>query len=117
MHEFAEGVALEALMAASADGITCETLTQASLVRDVFGNPFRPVTIDPAWRTPEVVRVAEAIYEDRAFDRMPILGDAPQPPKIQRVSAKAEPLQPPTESTEAPKSEAQKPAPTEGNAQ
>ncbi len=45
-------------------------------IRDVFGNPFRPVVADPAWLTPTTVAIATAIYADRAFDRMPILADA-----------------------------------------
>ena len=45
-------------------------------VRDIFGNPFRPVTFDPRWRTSDVLGLARAIYDDRAFDRMPILADA-----------------------------------------
>ena len=55
---------------------TAEGNTQADLVRCIFGNPFRPVTIDPAWLTPGVVELARTIYEDRAFDRMPELADA-----------------------------------------
>jgi hypothetical protein len=47
-----------------------------SFLRDIFGNPFRPVTVDPAWRTTNVVGLAQAIYDERAFDRMPILADA-----------------------------------------
>jgi hypothetical protein len=46
------------------------------LIRDTFGNPFRAVTIVPAWLTPDVVAVARALYEERAFGRMPILGEA-----------------------------------------
>jgi hypothetical protein len=52
---------------------------QARLLRDVVGNPFRPVTLDPAWLTwngGTVPRIAEGIYEKRAFDRMAILADA-----------------------------------------
>ena len=49
---------------------------QAVLLRDIFGNPFRPVSFDPAWLTPTVVALAYGIYGDRAFDRMPILADA-----------------------------------------
>jgi hypothetical protein len=49
---------------------------QANLLRDVFGNPFRPVAVDPGWRTSDVVSVAEAIYTDRAFDGLPVLADA-----------------------------------------
>jgi hypothetical protein len=52
---------------------------QVVLLRDIFGNPFRPVSVDPAWLAwsdGAVVRVARAIYEERAFDRLPILADA-----------------------------------------
>ena len=48
----------------------------AALARDVFGNPFRPVTFHPRWRTTDTVGLARAIYEDRAFDRLPLLADA-----------------------------------------
>lgn len=69
----------------------------AALLRDIVGNPFRPVacadgeasaTYPPhpndcrclvrRWLTREVLGLAEAIYEERAFDRMPILADALQ---------------------------------------
>jgi hypothetical protein len=53
-----------------------ETRAQAALLRDIFGNPFRPVVFDPSWRTSAVVALATDIYEERAFDRMPILADA-----------------------------------------
>jgi len=46
------------------------------IMRDIFGNPFRPTYLDPAWLTPTVTRLAESIYEDGAFDRLPILADA-----------------------------------------
>src|SRR5262249_4460028 len=36
-------------------------------IRDVFGNPFRPVVLDPVWRTPTVTALATAAYEDRHF--------------------------------------------------
>ena len=48
------------------------------LIREMFGNPFRPVSLDPAWLTSTVVALAQGIYEERAFDRMPILADALQ---------------------------------------
>jgi len=48
------------------------------LLRECFGNPFRPVSPDPAWLTTTVVALAEGIYAERAFDRMPILADALQ---------------------------------------
>jgi hypothetical protein len=53
-----------------------EEAAQAALLRDIFGNPFRPVTVEPVWRTTNVVALAQAIYDDRAFDRLPILADA-----------------------------------------
>jgi hypothetical protein len=46
------------------------------LVHEIFGNPFRPVTFDPRWRTSDALGLARSIYEDRAFDRMPVLADA-----------------------------------------
>jgi hypothetical protein len=53
-----------------------ELARQAQTVRDIFGNPFRPVAFDPSWRTSTVVALAEGVYADRAFDRLPILADA-----------------------------------------
>jgi hypothetical protein len=44
--------------------------------RDIFGNPFRPVSVAPEWRTTIVTDLAKCIYEERAFSRLPILGDA-----------------------------------------
>jgi hypothetical protein len=59
------------------DGIEAEMeFEQCGFLRDIFGNPFRPVAFDPRWRTSDVMDLARAIYEDRAFDRMPILADA-----------------------------------------
>jgi hypothetical protein len=48
------------------------------VVRDIFGNPFRSVFVHPswlAWNDGIVVKVAQAIYDDRAFDRLPVLAD------------------------------------------
>jgi hypothetical protein len=50
-----------------------------SLVRDVFGNPFRLVLVERAWLAWEggtVRKLAEGIYQDQAFDRLPVLADA-----------------------------------------
>jgi hypothetical protein len=51
---------------------------QITLLRDIFGNPFRPVALNPAWLTSDVLALARGIYDERAFDRMPILADALQ---------------------------------------
>ena len=48
------------------------------LLRDIFGNPFRPVVADPRWLTETAVGIARGIYDDRAFERLPILADALQ---------------------------------------
>jgi hypothetical protein len=49
------------------------------LFRELFGPlPFRPVAFDPAWRTADALLLARGVYDDRAFDRLPILADALQ---------------------------------------
>jgi hypothetical protein len=48
----------------------------AAIIRDIFGNPFRPVTADATWLTPSVVALARTIYDERAFDRLTKLADA-----------------------------------------
>ena len=48
----------------------------ADLVRCLFGNPFRPVAFDPAWRTSTAVTLASAAYDSRDFATLPILADA-----------------------------------------
>src|SRR5262249_13111573 len=53
-----------------------EWAAQAALLHDIIGNHFRPLTADPAWRTPKVVSLARAIYDGRDFERMPQLADA-----------------------------------------
>jgi hypothetical protein len=49
---------------------------QRAAVHEIFGNPFRPVAVEPAWRTADVMLLARGIYAEKAFDRMPILADA-----------------------------------------
>ncbi|WP_238602695.1 hypothetical protein [Fimbriiglobus ruber] len=46
----------------------------ARTLRCIF-NPFA-LPLDPRWQTPTVLALAQAIYTDRAFDRLPILADA-----------------------------------------
>jgi len=47
-------------------------------LRDIFGNPFRPVTFAPEWRTDTALSLARQMYESRDFSLMPILADALQ---------------------------------------
>jgi hypothetical protein len=59
--------------------LIADALQLPDVIREVFGNPFRWPHIDPAclaWNDRQVVRLAEGIYDERAFDRMPILADA-----------------------------------------
>jgi hypothetical protein len=52
---------------------------RCQVVREMFGNPFRPITIDPLWLAANngtVPKLAQAIYDEHAFDRLPILADA-----------------------------------------
>jgi hypothetical protein len=56
---------------------------QAEMFRDVFANPFRPATLNAAERTPTVVSLARAAYDERQFPsgeldrhRLAVLADA-----------------------------------------
>src|SRR5262249_43168158 len=51
-------------------------ITQNNLLREIFGNPFRPVAFDPAWATGAAVGLATTMYDSRDFAVMPILADA-----------------------------------------
>jgi hypothetical protein len=60
-----------------------EQAAQSSLLRCIFGNPFRPIVLDPTWLTEKVVKQAEVAYEERElpserldFTRLAILADA-----------------------------------------
>jgi hypothetical protein len=57
-----------------------ERQAQAVSLRDIFGNPFCPApALAPsvlAWGGGTVPKLAAAIYEERAFDRLPVLADA-----------------------------------------
>jgi hypothetical protein len=55
-----------------------ERAAQAALLRDIFGNPFRPVSLSPEWRTDTAVTLAQQMYESRDFSAMPILADVLQ---------------------------------------
>jgi hypothetical protein len=49
---------------------------QLHWLREIFGNPFRPVTLNPSLVTETVIRLARTMYEHRSLDQMPILADA-----------------------------------------
>lgn len=50
---------------------------EPALLRCIFGPlRLRSIIIDASWRAATVNSLAQAIYDERAFDRMPILADA-----------------------------------------
>jgi hypothetical protein len=55
-------------------------VAQRDFLHDIIGNPFRPSPPLPpavlAWNDSTVTRIAQGIYDERAFDRLPILADA-----------------------------------------
>jgi hypothetical protein len=62
---------------------THERKAHSSWLRDLFGNPFRPVAFDPAWLTAAVLSLAQAAYEERTLpagtlehERLAVLADA-----------------------------------------
>jgi hypothetical protein len=54
-------------------------LRQCAILRDLFGNPFRPRRLEAAWlrwNDRAVPRLARALYDDGRFADLPILADA-----------------------------------------
>lgn len=69
---------LDSAREGAGEQIKGEQKAQAALVREVFGNPFRPVAFDPAWRTDTVLALARQMYTSEDFSAAPILADALQ---------------------------------------
>jgi hypothetical protein len=53
-----------------------ERSQQAHLLRDMFGNPFRPVPLDTSLLTSKTRSLAKAIYEEGRFTNLPLLAKA-----------------------------------------
>jgi hypothetical protein len=56
-----------------------ECSLQASALRDIFGNPFRPVAVEPhwlAWNDATVPKLAQQVYDGRRWQDFPVLADA-----------------------------------------
>ncbi len=52
---------------------------QADLLREIFGNPLRPVRADPAWlawNAGTVPQIATRIYDEQSYGDLPVLADA-----------------------------------------
>jgi hypothetical protein len=60
-------------------GFIAAMVEQCDLLRDIIGNPFRPIAVEPgwlSWNDGTIPKLAQAIYEERMFDCLPILADA-----------------------------------------
>jgi hypothetical protein len=55
-----------------------ERTTQAAVLRDIFGNPFHPIALDPSWRTAAAVSLARKMYSSHDFGEMADLADVLQ---------------------------------------
>jgi hypothetical protein len=55
-----------------------ERQQQSSVLRDLFGDLFCPISADPSWITSTVFSLASRMYDSRDFSPMPILADALQ---------------------------------------
>ena len=50
--------------------------TLSVLIREILGNPFCSLFPDASFKNTTTIKLAQGIYHDRAFDRLPILADA-----------------------------------------
>src|SRR5262249_51257501 len=69
--------------AADLGGREIQRPIQSGVIRDLLGNPFRPVNLMSVWLTPTVVSLAEAAYDERVLpsgeldqQRLAVLADA-----------------------------------------
>jgi hypothetical protein len=77
--EAADLIAYAASGGQSEDDFPKERAAQCAILRDIIGNPFRRGAVDPAWlvlNNAAIPKLAQSIYDDRAFDRLPLLADA-----------------------------------------
>jgi hypothetical protein len=67
------------LSAQSGPDACVEREAQAALLRCIIGNPFQPSrtnSLMSAQVDPAIVQLAQTVYEERAFDRMPMIANA-----------------------------------------
>lgn len=66
-------------MVAAEEARRAEGRSQCDLLRCIFGNPFRDVGVDASWLARNegtIVKLADYMYRESAFDRLPVLADA-----------------------------------------
>ena len=74
-----ESAPLENEVRRNAEASTAECRGQCELIREIFGNPFRPVQVDPAWLSIDGgagAAILQAVDGARRFEDLPYLGDA-----------------------------------------
>ena len=71
-------IAVRSAFRAEFSEVDVQRSVYASLIRDIFGNPFRSIDFDPEWQTDTAVGLAQTMYDTRNFRAMPILADALQ---------------------------------------
>jgi hypothetical protein len=63
--------------------LTAERAAQCDLVRELFGNPFRPPAVERAWLewgSGSVRHLARVVYEEGRWEDLPVLADALEDP-------------------------------------
>ncbi len=48
----------------------------SQVLKDIFGNPFRPTILVPVWVNTMVLNLAQDIFDGRIFDCLPLLADS-----------------------------------------
>jgi hypothetical protein len=78
-----EGDAWRSALQLAGTWATSERTGRYSFMREIIGNPFRPISINPSWLTSTISNLAATAYEDRAlpsghldFTRLAVLADA-----------------------------------------
>lgn len=80
-----EGVDGKSLPCFDAATTAREKQWQANVIRDLFGNPFRPVAFDPSWNAADVVKLAGEIEQQRRYEHLPQLAK-----RLQHVGCECE---------------------------
>jgi hypothetical protein len=78
--EEAVAVLLKGAIRQGKEAASREKVALSELIRDIIGNPFRPMLAPPRtvldWNDRAVLKLAEAIYDERHFGDLPVLADA-----------------------------------------
>src|SRR5262249_31973350 len=78
VRAYSEKLPDTAIQQARAETLRAERLAQCNVIREIFRNPFPPVSVPPVWRPDTALTLARQRYDSREFSAMPILADALQ---------------------------------------